>query len=234
MNRLKEVRKRRGLTQKELASKYRDFISQSKISAYNSLLPITYATISRWEKGEIVPKLYSWDVLSEILNCSPNYLQMDKHSFGYVIDVLRFAYEDDYRDYEGFPSIDNNEKSAYRSMVSSVNMAIYDKEGDTKIHNDLLNKFWPWWVGRFEFISENKKISEVISMEGTDLSDDEISNRILDALDDNYFKQLQVTIPLSADNVLKILDEESKNNLLNGIDLDNAMIELVIKPKTKP
>ncbi|WP_054653484.1 helix-turn-helix domain-containing protein [Limosilactobacillus equigenerosi] len=65
MNRIKQLRIRKGLTLKELATEL------SKISNKT----ISYATISRWEKGINEPKLETWLKLSDYFDVPVSYLQ---------------------------------------------------------------------------------------------------------------------------------------------------------------
>lgn len=58
MNRLKELRKEKGLTQKELAN----------------LMGVNVKTIGRWERGEFEIKLAQAKMLADFLGVTPGYL----------------------------------------------------------------------------------------------------------------------------------------------------------------
>lgn len=63
MNRLKELRKIKGLSQKEFAKAFNEFISSNKKYALYDMngkeKSISYATVSRWENGKTpIPSIY--------------------------------------------------------------------------------------------------------------------------------------------------------------------------------
>lgn len=69
-NRIKELRNKKGLSQKEFARAFSDFIKNDE-----NVKPVSYATISRWEGGENEPKLETWIRLADFFNVSVSYLQ---------------------------------------------------------------------------------------------------------------------------------------------------------------
>lgn len=66
-NRIKEMRKKKGLSQKEFAKAFNEFAPNIK--------NVSYATISRWENGKNEPKLNTWLKLSDFFNVPISYLQ---------------------------------------------------------------------------------------------------------------------------------------------------------------
>lgn len=70
-NNIKKERKVLGLTQKDLADKFNQFLAESDIDAK----PVSYATISRWESGENEPKTDVWYALASFFKVSVFYLQ---------------------------------------------------------------------------------------------------------------------------------------------------------------
>ena len=76
MNRYKELRKRRGLTQLEAAK----------------LLNVDQSTISKWEQDKAIPDIYTLDKISELYNVSIDYLlgkeNLDVKPKGVKIPVL--------------------------------------------------------------------------------------------------------------------------------------------------
>lgn len=66
-NRIKEMRKKKGLSQKEFAKAFNEFAPNIK--------NVSYATISRWENGKNEPKLSTWSKLAEFFDVSVPYLQ---------------------------------------------------------------------------------------------------------------------------------------------------------------
>ncbi|MDM8334475.1 helix-turn-helix domain-containing protein [Limosilactobacillus panis] len=69
-NRIKELRNEKGLSQKEFAKAFSDFVKNDK-----TIKSVSYATISRWERGENEPKLQTWRKLADFFNVSVSYLQ---------------------------------------------------------------------------------------------------------------------------------------------------------------
>lgn len=69
-NRIKELRKEKGLSQKEFAKAFNEFSKDD-----NNVKPISYATVSRWENGENEPKLDTWLNLANFFNVTVSYLQ---------------------------------------------------------------------------------------------------------------------------------------------------------------
>lgn len=69
-NRIKELRNKKGLSQKEFAKAFNEFMKNS-----GSKKTVSYATISRWERGENEPKLEIWLKLSDFFDVPVYYLQ---------------------------------------------------------------------------------------------------------------------------------------------------------------
>ena len=69
-NRIKELRNKKGLSQKEFAKAFSDFIKDDE-----NVKSVSYATISRWEHGENEPKLDTWLRLADFFDVPVSYLQ---------------------------------------------------------------------------------------------------------------------------------------------------------------
>src|SRR5699024_53312 len=69
-NRKKELRNKKGLSQKEFAKAFNEFMKNSW-----SKKTVSYATISRLERGENEPKLEIWIKLSDFFDVPVSYLQ---------------------------------------------------------------------------------------------------------------------------------------------------------------
>lgn len=69
-NRIKELRNKKGLSQKEFAKAFSEFVKED-----SEIKPVSYATISRWERGENEPKLEIWVKLADFFNVPVSYLQ---------------------------------------------------------------------------------------------------------------------------------------------------------------
>ncbi|WP_323075185.1 helix-turn-helix transcriptional regulator [Limosilactobacillus reuteri] len=76
-NRIKELRNKKGLSQKEFAKAFNEFMKNS-----GSKKTVSYATISRWERGENEPKLEIWLKLSDFFDVPVSYLQgLSDHNY---------------------------------------------------------------------------------------------------------------------------------------------------------
>lgn len=69
-NRIKELRNKKGLSQKEFAKAFGDFTKNDK-----NIKSVSYATISRWERGENEPNLETWIRLADFFDVPVPYLQ---------------------------------------------------------------------------------------------------------------------------------------------------------------
>lgn len=70
MNRIKELRLEKGLTLKELAQAFNEFTAIKR----DQVKSVSYATISRWEKGINEPKLEVWQELADYFQVPIPYL----------------------------------------------------------------------------------------------------------------------------------------------------------------
>ncbi|WP_323064757.1 helix-turn-helix transcriptional regulator [Limosilactobacillus reuteri] len=76
-NRIKELRNKKGLSQKEFAKAFSEFVKED-----SEIKPVSYATISRWERGENEPKLETWIKLADFFNVPVSYLQgLSDHNY---------------------------------------------------------------------------------------------------------------------------------------------------------
>lgn len=71
MNRIKELRTKKQLTLKEFSSNFNKFTKDNR----DNIKSISYATVSRWEKGINEPKLEMWQALAKSLSVPVPYLQ---------------------------------------------------------------------------------------------------------------------------------------------------------------
>lgn len=76
-NRIKELRKEKGLSQKEFAKAFNEFSKDNE-----NIKSISYATVSRWENGENEPKLETWIKLADFFDVPVSYLQgLSDHNY---------------------------------------------------------------------------------------------------------------------------------------------------------
>ncbi|GHP14311.1 hypothetical protein YK48G_17360 [Lentilactobacillus fungorum] len=69
-NRIKQLRTRDKLTQKQLATKFNEYITTKRLD----VKPVSYATISRWEKNISQPRNESIEALASLFHVSPLYV----------------------------------------------------------------------------------------------------------------------------------------------------------------
>lgn len=93
-NRIKELRKEKGLSQKEFAKAFNEFSKDD-----DDVKSISYATVSRWENGENEPKFATWFTLAAFFNVPISYLMgitNERNISGKTIDeVLARIYDQD-------------------------------------------------------------------------------------------------------------------------------------------
>lgn len=70
MNRIEKLRKKNGLTLKGLASSFNDYTQEKR----DVIKSVSYATISRWEKGINEPRMEVWEELANFFGVSTGYL----------------------------------------------------------------------------------------------------------------------------------------------------------------
>ncbi|TGY53841.1 helix-turn-helix domain-containing protein [Ligilactobacillus murinus] len=83
-NRIKELRKNKGLTLKELAVEFNEFTKKDR----ENIKTISYSTLSRWEQGVTEPSLNTWQKLADYFDVPIPYLQGLGMSKQEAIDIL--------------------------------------------------------------------------------------------------------------------------------------------------
>lgn len=111
-NRIKKLRKEKGLSQKEFAKAFNEFSKDDE-----NVKSISYATVSRWENGENEPKLETWIKIADFFHVSVSYLQ----------GIDEIDYGNDYQ--EHFPDIKSRDKTIriYNQVFKEL-FNEYDKE----------------------------------------------------------------------------------------------------------
>ena len=81
MNRIKELREKRSLSQRQFVTDFNKFLSTNKEQYKNmrGVKEITFGTASRWENNLNKPTEYMWQALANFFNVSVDYLK------GYMI-----------------------------------------------------------------------------------------------------------------------------------------------------
>lgn len=94
MNRIKELRKNKALTLKELSQK---LLTENKIK-------ISPDALAKYERGDREPKIEKWEALANFFNVSVSYLQgattyefldpNEKGIYNHVIEAMNRAFDD--------------------------------------------------------------------------------------------------------------------------------------------
>lgn len=163
MNRIKEVRKKKGLSLQQVAD---------AVGLGNN-------TISRYETGKREPKLETWQALADFFNVSVPYLQgiEDKHNNGYskeyIYKCLDDAYKENYEiDYEVEPPF----TSPFLSARDAINN--YCKQNKISIPQDTDLKFWQ---DNFSFIFKDRSVNRLLTTKDN-YSDSEIKEIIINVI----------------------------------------------------
>lgn len=134
-NRIKELRNKKGLSQKEFAKAFSDFIKDD-----DNVKPVSYATISRWEHGENEPKLETWIKLADFFNVSVSYLQGTNENEANWENDLKLR--EDFSNYEAFKKFvqrTNKENDTNGISKANYNLNNYDKETQKSVGRFLIN-----------------------------------------------------------------------------------------------
>lgn len=162
MNRIKEVRKKKGLSLQQVAD---------AVGLGNN-------TISRYETGKREPKLETWKKLADFFNVSVPYLQgiEDKHngySKEYIYKCLDDAYKENYEiDYEVEPPA----SGAVLFARDAINN--YCEQNKISIPKDTDLKFWQ---NNFNFIFKDKSVKRLLTTKDS-YTDNEIKEIIINAI----------------------------------------------------
>ncbi|WP_268914083.1 helix-turn-helix domain-containing protein [Lentilactobacillus sp. SPB1-3] len=116
-NNIKNERKQLGLTQKELANEFNQYLAENRPKAN----PVSYAAISRWENGENDPNSDTWFSLASFFKVSVTYLQ--GYSSERVTDEMTIMNELD----EITFSEDANINESIHEGLGNIFLALIDK-----------------------------------------------------------------------------------------------------------
>lgn len=163
MNRIKEVRKKKGLSLQQVAD---------AVGVGNN-------TISRYETGKREPKLETWQALANFFDVTVPYLQGidDKPNTGYSKDyiykLLDDAYKEPYtKDYEIEPPFTNPVLSAKEEIEK------YCEQNKISIPQDTDLDFWKT---NFNFIFDDKSVNRLLTTKDR-YSDSDIKELIINAI----------------------------------------------------
>ena len=163
MNRIKEVRKKKGLSLQQVAD---------AVGVGNN-------TISRYETGKREPKLETWQALANFFDVTVPYLQGidDKPNTGYSKDYIYKQLDDAYKepytkDYEIEPPFTNPVLSAKEEIEK------YCEQNKISIPKDTDLDFWKT---NFNFIFKDKSVNRLLTTKDK-YSDNDIKELIINAV----------------------------------------------------
>ena len=163
MNRIKEVRKKKGLSLQQVAD---------AVGVGNN-------TISRYETGKREPKLETWQALANFFDVTVPYLQGidDKPNTGYSKDYIYKQLDDAYKepytkDYEIEPPFTDPVLSAKEEIEK------YCEQNKISIPKDTDLDFWKT---NFNFIFNDKSVNRLLTTKDK-YSDSDIKELIINAI----------------------------------------------------
>lgn len=163
MNRIKEVRKKKGLSLQQVAD---------AVGLGNN-------TISRYETGKREPKLETWQALANFFGVTIPYLQgiEDKPNTGYskeyIYQQLDDAYKEPYiKEYDVSP----HTPGAFLSARDEIEN--YCKQNKTNIPKNVGLDFWK---NNFNFIFNDKSVKRLLTTKDK-YSDEDIKEIIINAI----------------------------------------------------
>ena len=163
MNRIKEVRKKKGLSLQQVAD---------AVGVGNN-------TISRYETGKREPKLETWQALANVFDVTVPYLQGidDKPNTGYSKDYIYKQLDDAYKeDYLLTFELEPPFTSPFISARDEIKN--YCKQNKINIPQDTDLDFWK---ANFNFIFKDKSVKRLLTTKDS-YSDDDIKEIIINAI----------------------------------------------------
>ena len=163
MNRIKEVRKKKGLSLQQVAD---------AVGVGNN-------TISRYETGKREPKLETWQALANFFDVTVPYLQGidDKPNTGYSKDYIYKQLDDAYKeDYLLTFELEPPFTSPFISARDEIKN--YCKQNKINIPQDTDLDFWKT---NFNFIFKDKSVKRLLTTKDR-YSDDDIKEIIINAI----------------------------------------------------
>lgn len=175
MNRIKELREKRSLSQRQFVTDFNKYISTNEEQYKNKrgVKEITFGTASRWENSLNKPTEYMWQVLANFFNVSVDYLKGYGYSKDYIYKQLDDAYKEPYtKDYEIEPPFTNPVLSAKEEIEK------YCEQNKIRIPKDTDLDFWKT---NFNFIFNDKSVNRLLTTKDR-YSDSDIKELIINAI----------------------------------------------------
>ena len=175
MNRIKELREKRSLSQRQFVTDFNKYISTNEEQYKNKrgVKEITFGTASRWENSLNKPTEYMWQALANFFNVSVDYLKGYGYSKDYIYKLLDDAYKEPYtKDYEIEPPFTNPVLSVKEEIEK------YCEQNKISIPKDTDLDFWKT---NFNFIFNDKSVNRLLTTKDK-YSDSDIKELIINAI----------------------------------------------------
>lgn len=175
MNRIKELREKRSLSQRQFVTDFNKYISTNEEQYKNKrgVKEITFGTASRWENSLNKPTEYMWQALANFFNVSVPYLKGYGYSKEYIYKCLDDAYKEPYvKGYEIEPPFTNPVLSAKEEIEK------YCEQNKISIPKDTDLDFWKT---NFNFIFKDKSVNRLLTTKDK-YSDSDIKELIINAI----------------------------------------------------
>lgn len=188
MNRLRKVRKKQGLTLKELSQ-------QLKNTGFN----ISPDALGKYERAEREPKLETWQRLAVFLGVSVPYLQgvtIDRYD---VLKVLNSAYYDFFKYPKPKPLINCINDFIELVGISAPKSSL--SEADLKNFSD---KAFNYWNENFDFLFVCDRIEYLFDLPRLRVSNEEIERQVIWTIEETEIKLTSTKISEAFDNIVDL------------------------------
>lgn len=206
-NKLKELRHKKKLSQKEFAEAFNNFIKENSYDSLRDnqgkIKKISYATVSRWENGKTpIPSVY-YQSLADFFDVSIQYLQALTYDKNFVMEFLNYHY------------LINISKALRKKHQIRVFDAILkdniDKYLISKLtktpakkftENELLafnSQIQSYWFENFSFVFNDVTVNSLMIYGG---EKEKLEEALIDAINAQYLLQTETVISKDFDNTV--------------------------------
>ena len=194
MNRIKELREKRSLSQRQFVTDFNKFLSTNKEQYKNmrGVKEITFGTASRWENNLNKPTEYMWQALANFFNVSVDYLKGYGYSKEHIYKLLDTMYKEDWMDETIFSAgladrflKDQVNNSLMTNFFAKSSIEIYCENHGIRIPNKLRRNYGKYdldfWNDNFSFIFDDTLIKRLLTTRDS-YTDNEIKRLILSVI----------------------------------------------------
>lgn len=204
-NKLKELRQKKRLSQKEFAEAFNNFIKENNYNALRNnqgtVKKISYATVSRWENGKTpIPSIY-YKSLADFFDVSIQYLQALTYDKNFVMKFLNYHYLINISEI-----LKNKHQPNTLDLILKENIDKYliSRWKSTPIkkftENDLLGfngTVQEYWFENFNFVFNDVTVNSLMIYGG---EKEKLEKALVDAIHAQYLLQTETVISKDFDN----------------------------------